>query len=276
MTGLIGVEFAKFFATRTWMWTGALLAAAAFGLTAVVGVAGPTGTPPLPGPDTEEGLAIAVGLLGMLVIIPALVGLTAMTGEYRYGTAVPTFLAVPRRWRVVAAKLAAFTAIGAGYGAAAAAAGGAGIALACAVLDAPPAAGTAAIAGALARAALAMTAYTLIGVGFGALVRNQLAGLAVLGGYLYFVDPLLSFFPVLGPLQPFLPRGATDGLTGFGAMADRVAAEAGIASPTCSPRAPPRWSCSATRCSRRPSRSPCRSAGTCSDAGRTGAARMRC
>ncbi|MFW5420140.1 ABC transporter permease [Nocardiopsis sp. CNT-189] len=231
MIRLIGVEFAKFFATRTWMWTGALFAAAAFGMTAVVGIAGPTGNPPLPGPETEDGLAVAIGMPGMLVIIPALVGLTAMTGEYRHGTAVPTFLAVPRRWRVVAAKLAAFTAIGAGYGAVAAAAGGAGIALACAVLDVQAAAGTAAIATGLARGALAITAYTLIGVGFGALVRNQLAGLAVLGGYLYFIDPLLSFFPVLGPLQPFLPRGATDALTGFGALAERVAAESGIPAP---------------------------------------------
>ena len=228
---LVGAEFAKFFGTRTWLWSGLLLGALAFGATALVGVAAPYSDPPLPGLDTAAGVGVATGLLGMLVIVPALVGITAMGGEHQHGTAVPTFLAVPRRGRVLAAKLAAFTAVGAGYGTVAAVSGAAGIALASALTGTPLGAPAGAITAALAGTALAMTAYTLIGVAVGALLRNQLAALAALGAYLYFIDPVLTLLPVLGPVQPFLPRGATDALTGAGHLAAETAAQTGIPAP---------------------------------------------
>ncbi|MFC5144784.1 hypothetical protein [Streptomyces aureoversilis] len=41
-----------------------------------------------------------------------LLGITAMTQEYRYRTIVPAFLTTPARWRVLAAKAAAVAAVG--------------------------------------------------------------------------------------------------------------------------------------------------------------------
>ena len=45
-----------------------------------------------------------------------ILGITGMTGEYRYQTITPTFLATPRRARVVLGKMGAHLLVGIGYG----------------------------------------------------------------------------------------------------------------------------------------------------------------
>ena len=79
-----------------------------------------------PGAETGEDPATAgtqrnIFAAGQLANILALVlGTLAVTGEYRFGTIASTFLAEPRRWRVIVAKLVATASVGTVLAAAAA------------------------------------------------------------------------------------------------------------------------------------------------------------
>lgn len=60
-------------------------------------------------PQTAEVAEVGrllLSIAGLGAIPLALVGAGLVTSEHRHGTAVPTFLAVPRRWPVIAAKAA--------------------------------------------------------------------------------------------------------------------------------------------------------------------------
>jgi hypothetical protein len=116
----------------------------------------------------------------------------SITAEIRHGTIRPTFLVSPRRGRVVAAKLGASTLIGAGFGLAAsalAAAAGAALLRARGVdlqLDGGDYALL--IAGGTAASAL----WAAIGVGIGALIRNQVPTLIGISAWLLFVEGLFG------------------------------------------------------------------------------------
>ena len=78
----------------------------------------------------------------------------------------------------------------------------------------------------LLRLALAMAVYTLLGVAAGALIRNQVAALAIVVGYLYMGELLLMMIPGVKLVYPLLPGGATASLTGStyisGTIADQT------------------------------------------------------
>jgi hypothetical protein len=61
------------------------------------------------------------------------------------------------------------------------------------------------------------------------LLRNQVAALAVVVGYLYFAELALLAIPGVNVVYPYLPGGATAALTGFGYMVDSLAAQTGQA-----------------------------------------------
>jgi ABC-2 type transport system permease protein len=132
------------------------------------------------------GLGTSIGAL-----FAALLGAMSITGEFRSGTIRSTFLVTPRRTRVIAAKALASMAAGAGIGL-----------LAEALTAGAEAAGLAArgmhieLAGVdyaqlLAGGALGAALFAAIGVGIGAMARNQVAALVGLCVWLLFVEPLL-------------------------------------------------------------------------------------
>jgi ABC-type transport system involved in multi-copper enzyme maturation permease subunit len=124
-------------------------------------------------------------------LFAALLGAMSITAEIRHGTIRSTFLATPWRGRVVAAKVWASTLIGAGFGlAAGAVAAGVGTAaLRARGIDVRLDASNYAllIAGGAAAAAL----WAAIGVGLGAVVRNQVPTLVGICAWLLFVEGLL-------------------------------------------------------------------------------------
>jgi ABC-2 type transport system permease protein len=125
-------------------------------------------------------------------LFAALLGAMSITAEIRHGTIRPTFLVNPWRGRVIAAKVGASTLIGAGFGLVASALGAAaGTALLGARgVDMQLDGGDYAllIAGGTAASAL----WAAIGVGIGALVRNQVPTLIGISAWLLFVEGLFG------------------------------------------------------------------------------------
>jgi ABC-2 type transport system permease protein len=149
------------------------------------------------------------------VLFAALLGAMSITAEIRHGTIRPTFLVTPWRGRVVAAKVAASMAVGAAFGfvagAAAAAAGTAafwtrGIDLQLDLGDY-----VLYIAGTAAAAAL----WAAIGVGVGAVIRNQVPAMIGVCAWILFVEGLLiGDIADISAVGRFAPGAAADAITG--------------------------------------------------------------
>ncbi|SBT63247.1 ABC-type transport system involved in multi-copper enzyme maturation, permease component [Micromonospora sediminicola] len=228
MTPLIRAESRRLLATR--MWRGLLLAAVLLGggLVGLMALVGPENfDPPLPGLDTEVGLRAVLGILGYTAFVPAAAGTLAVTSEYRHGTAAVTFLFAPRRGRVLAAKLATHAVVGLAYGIVLAGSAAVALFAVTAARGVPLGLPAPTVLALLARIGLAMTVYLLVGVGVGALLRNQVAALAVVVGYLYLGEPVLMMIPGVSALYPVLPGGATAALTDFTYLADAMSDQTG-------------------------------------------------
>jgi ABC-2 type transport system permease protein len=161
--------------------------------------------------------------VGML--FAALVGAMAITAEIRYGTIRPTFLVTPRRGPVLAAKLAVSALAGIAFGLLAEVlmAGATTAALASRGIDNQLTTSdyVQLLAGGMTAAAL----WATIGLGVGAVVRNQVATLVGLCAWMLLIENLLlPFVPDAGRVTP---GGA--GLALAGSVADKLLAPASAA-----------------------------------------------
>jgi ABC-type transport system involved in multi-copper enzyme maturation permease subunit len=212
MTRLIRTELLKLVTMRL---TYGLLALAA-ALTALfsflennrAGTSG-TGVPPI---STADGLRTVTTVTGFAMLIAAVLGAIVANGEFRHSTATLTFLATPRRARVLAAKGLAAAGVGALFGLVAGIiATGVGLIFVTALSDhVALSAGTLVvhIAGAVVGAAL----LAALGVALGSLVRSQLA--TVIGIFVW----AIIIESVIGGLYPsvraYLPYTAATTLAG--------------------------------------------------------------
>lgn len=177
---------------------------------------GSSGAPPLPEetlPATLYSTATAVGY-----VFPLLVGTLMVTAEFRHKTLTPTFLATPRRGRVLVAKLAVGVLLGAllgvvgvlaSVGVSAGILSGFGLDTQFASTD------TWAMVG---RMLLAYVLWALIGIGVGALVRNQVGAIVGVLVFTQFLEPIgraaSAFVEGLADFTQFLPGAASDALVG--------------------------------------------------------------
>jgi len=225
MTGLIRSELRKISSTR--LWWGLLLGAVLFTAISAVAVAATAGAPPGPGAppspalDTDEAIrsVYAGSLFGGTYIFALILGITGMTGEHRYQTITPTFLVTPRRARVVGAKMVAHVLVGIGFavvaGIAAFTAGAATIAVRgeSLGLDADR------LWSSVALAVLAVALWTLLGIGVGTLIRNQVAAILLAVFITFLIEPLATFFLSAADLDhivKWLPTNASAALTSPG------------------------------------------------------------
>jgi ABC-type transport system involved in multi-copper enzyme maturation permease subunit len=112
-------------------------------------------------------------------LFAALIGVMAITSEYRHGTIRPTFVVTPRRSRVISAKVLASLLMGVLFGLAAI---GLSFGIGYAILagrDIPLALSTGEVLWLVLGTPVLTAAWAALGVGFGALVRNQV--FAVIG-----------------------------------------------------------------------------------------------
>jgi ABC-2 type transport system permease protein len=147
-------------------------------------------------------------------LLAALLGAMSITGEIRHGTIRPTLLVSPGRVRLITAKVSVSMLAGAGLGVAAGAAAAAAGTAALRVRGIPIqlAAGDYALAllGGTGAAAL----WAAIGVGVGALVRNQVATVVGLCAWLLFVENLLLGDLANLAVGRFLPGAAAAAISG--------------------------------------------------------------
>jgi ABC-type transport system involved in multi-copper enzyme maturation permease subunit len=214
MTRLVNAELLKLRTVRT---TAVVLALAAATtvviMTAVMLIAGRPGQPAI---DSALLPDLVVVAKGPLVVFALILGVLGMSGEFRFGTATPTFLVTPNRGRVVAAKVIANALAGAALAAVSAL-----VALAMGlpwlrakgveivILDADVGAR---LLGLAATSAL----HAVLGIGLAALIRNQIV--AVAAGLLWMrVEDLLPAVLNRPGLGRWLPEGAAAALTGPGA-----------------------------------------------------------
>ena len=136
-------------------------------------------------------------------VFPPVLGLLLMTSEFRWGTAIHTFLQTPRRGVVVGWKMLASTLGGALIaGASLLGAYLTATAVLLAVGDfAAPDSGR--LVGATVAMILTGAVSAPLGVAIGALVRAQLAALAIFIGWIFLVEGALG--AVAGPLGVYLP-----------------------------------------------------------------------
>jgi len=168
-------------------------------------------------PRHNQLMVVGVGeKLG--VLFAGLLGAVSITAEFRYGTIRPTLLATPARGRVLIAKLAASMLVGACFGLSACAlAAGVGSALLRARgIDIGLEATDYALL--LAGSSVAGALWAAIGVGVGALVRNQVPALIGICAWLLFVETLLvEGDSSVVEVGRFAPGAAAAAITGQGA-----------------------------------------------------------
>lgn len=214
MTRLLLGELRKLRTTRLWLW----MLIGTFAVTAIfvcvlIPLDGSEGNPNprLSTPEGQTALFSAAAAANVFVLI---LGIIAVTGEFRHQTVTPTFLATPHRGRVVISKLVTFFVVGALYGVGA---------MALAVAIAAPWLSAKGIdldldglTGSILSIVLSMAVYAVLGVGVGALVRNQIA--AVVGAlvYLNVVEAFLGVLPGVKDAYPYLPGGANAALIDTG------------------------------------------------------------
>jgi ABC-2 type transport system permease protein len=163
---------------------------------------------------TKEDQRQLLSLGSLAGLFSALAGVLLVTSEYRYGTIRPTFLFTPRRERVLSAKLAAGLLAGIAFGVVGE---GVGFAIGYLILDARGisfALGGGDVA-LLVLGTLASTAlWGAMGVGLGAILRNQVGAVITLLAWGFIVDNLLfGLVPAVGRFTPTRAQDAFIGLT---------------------------------------------------------------
>lgn len=205
MIRLVRAEFLKVRTTQVWFWL--LLAAVAVAALFVIG--------PFASGDIRTNDDVAdvfrAGSTGYVVVF--VLGALGVTTEFRYQTITPTLLATPSRWAVVSAKMITYGLLGAAY------------ALVCLVvqlaiavpwlatkknLDVSWTSGK--VPEALAAVFLVVALFGIVGMGIGALLRNQVVAVSVGVIFLLVLQGIISVIPKVHVIYPYLPGGAANAI----------------------------------------------------------------
>ena len=216
MSRAIAAELFKLRTTRTsWGVTlGALGLIVA--ITLIGSLAGDYEGSATPGPDLLQ-------IAGLVQIFALVLGILVVATEFRHGTITPSLLAVPDRIELVAAKLVAALVVGLVLGLVAGAL--------CAGIALPVLSARGYEAGFESGEALRITLgnaaatalWTALGVGLGALVRNQVGAIVGALGWLLVAQPLLAIIPGFGDvITKWFPTGAADQLSFTSHADDRL------------------------------------------------------
>ncbi len=204
MIQLVRAELLKLRTTQVWFWM--LLLAIAVGVLAVVAT--------LASNDVKSAADVPLLFANAngAIVTAFILGVLGITTEFRYQTITPTVLQTPSRWRVVAAKLLSYAIIGLAY------------ALACLAVQlmiALPWLSAKGIDFSLSDPDLRRAIFgfpviflllAIMGIGVGALLRNQIVAMVVGLVFLLALENILVAIPKVRSAYPYLPGGAMQGV----------------------------------------------------------------
>lgn len=213
MIRLIRAEFIKLRTTQVWVWL--LLAAMAISALLVIG--------PLASHNdiqTADDVAQMFSSASIAYIVVFVLGVLGVTTEFRYQTITPTVLGTPSRWTLVTAKMIAYAILGVLY------------AVACLVVQLAIAIpwlsakgidyslGSNGIPHALGGVFLVLALFGIVGLGAGALMKNQIVAVTVGVIFLVALQNIFIAIPVVKHVYPFLPGGAVNAIITVGSAHD--------------------------------------------------------
>ena len=225
MTASIRSELLKFFTTRLWwgMAIAVLVAGAAFALlfgllftseSLMEQASGPGGIPT--GDDVQVANSVYTAGLSVGYLLMLCIGVLQIGAEYRHKTITSTFLAEPKRARAMLAKVAALLVIAATYGALSLVGS---VSVGALVLDlrGEDPFPSAEVLRTIALSLLVLGLWSLIGLGLGILIPNQVAALMIGVGIAWIVEPLAglaikAFDFGRENIAPLLPTEATNAI----------------------------------------------------------------
>lgn len=212
MIRLVRAEFLKLRTTQVWFW----LLIAAIAITVVFVIASLAPHNAINGREDVYNVFTAGGTAyGISFVLGAL----GVTTEFRYQTITSTVLATPSRWAIVSAKMITYAIVGAIY------------ALICVIIQVAIALPWLSSKGwsisltspHIPRTLLGVFAvvalFGIVGLGFGALVRNQIVAVTVGLIWLLILNGVLSIIPGIRVIFPYTPVGAINSV--FNIVGDR-------------------------------------------------------
>jgi len=212
MIRLVRAEWTKLFTTKVWLGLllGAIVMVIGFSVLFTSFAGDPESGIPAVGTPLYVNLALATAANANILFL--ILGIIGMTQEYRHRTATPTFLTTPRRGHVVVAKLIAYALVSVVFALIVVAVNYLTVAIHAGARGAAPELNADNLEVMLS-SALALVIYAVIGVGIGALLKNQVG--AIVGGlvYLFVIEPVIRSIPATSGAYKWMPGGALEALT---------------------------------------------------------------
>jgi ABC-2 type transport system permease protein len=218
-------ELRKFFTTRLWWGMAIAVFVSGAGFALLFGLlftsesiaeqaGGPGGIPT--GDAVQVANSVYTGGLSAGYLLMLALGVLAIGQEYRHKTITSTFLAVPRRSRAMLGKVAALFVIAAAYGLLSLV-GSVSVGALVLNLRGAEAFPSTEVLRTLALSLLVLGLWSLIGLGLGILIPNQVAALMIGVGVAWIVEPLAglaikAFDFGREHIAPLMPTEATNAI----------------------------------------------------------------
>jgi len=212
MIRLIDAEFLKLRTTQVWFWL----------LIAAVGISALTVIGPIASGDVHNQFDVAqmFGNAGVAYVVVFVLGVLGVTTEFRYQTITPTVLLTPSRWAIVTAKMITYALVGVAYSVVCVL-----VQLAIAVpwLSAKNvhySLGKDGVPHAIGGVFLVLALFGIVGLGVGALVKNQIVAVSIGVIFLLVLENIVGAIPGVRHAYPYMPGAAARSIADVNARHD--------------------------------------------------------
>jgi hypothetical protein len=205
MIRLIRGEFLKLRTTQVWFWM--LVATVAVSALLVVAQIAPHD-----GVHTASDVPDLFASSSTAYVVVFVLGVLGVTTEFRYQTITPTVLQTPSRWTIVTAKMITYAIVGALY---------ALVAVCVQLIIAVPWLsskdikvdfGNGSVQHAIIGVFAVVALFGIVGLGFGALLRNQIVAVVVGILFLLVIENLFLAIPKVREVWPYTPNGGVQAI----------------------------------------------------------------